>query len=312
MKKYMITIVAAMALCLAAHSQEVMKVELKNGQVTTFPVEDINRFYFEEKQAEQPAPNCGVSIVKELVLPLEFAVMFSYESEVEYVMYQIYSTSMLAGVSDEILAQDLLNRGRMDKSVKVFGGGGNLEEGKEYIFAYTAFNASGKHGEVYRHPIKMRVAAEEQIAEVEAQHSNDNTAFRYRTHIDDDKVLSYYVYQEIGNGILPALNNAVFGLAWREVLNDNANTEEYVYDKDIIVETPNGEQRLLIYTWCMDYDEKLYNIINGGFWALDISQTRSQTPTSANGQGFLTITKREYDELKQKIKSKTKIINVSK
>ena len=47
MKKYMITIVAAMALGLAANSQEVMKVELKNGQVTTFPVEDINRFYIE-------------------------------------------------------------------------------------------------------------------------------------------------------------------------------------------------------------------------------------------------------------------------
>ena len=59
---------AALALCSVANSQEVMKLELKNGQVVTYPVENISRFYFEGEQPQQPqlAENCELGIADEV------------------------------------------------------------------------------------------------------------------------------------------------------------------------------------------------------------------------------------------------------
>jgi len=308
MKKCIITMVAALLVCSAANSQEVMKVELKNGQVSTFAVEDINRFYFKENQ-QHIAEYCEVSILREQVFPFGFAVKFNYDSDVEYLMCQAYTVSALTGISDEQLAADLVSRYRMEKDDKVIAVYGGIEEGREYIFAYTAFNASGNHGPVYRHPIRISVESEEQIADiVDVKHSNDETMFKYRTVIDDDEVLYYYVYQEVGNYLEPIQSPAEFALAWREIIDEEIHTEKYFYGEEIFVERPNKEKRLLVCTWCVDYKERFYNNIRSILSDVDGFSEQQKAPA----QGNRILKSADFEKLKQKIKKNIRKVKAIK
>lgn len=261
MKKYMITIVAAMALGLAANSQEVMKVELKNGQVTTFPVEDINRFYFEgAQQQEELAPNCEISIVDEVILNDQFAIEFSYGTGVDHILYTAMKTSDALKYSKDILVVYLQQYGKSysGNDICIYG----IDEGEDVTVFYMGINAQGKRGYLYQRNFTTKISANEPVIEVTSAMYNDNY---FNIHIESDKskISKYYVSAEFGNDLKKYEDISRVALNWKrniETEGSLAQQQCYSDSKDFILPR-DGANQIKLLVWACDYQGDLSGVI---------------------------------------------------
>lgn len=277
MKKKLFTFVALLVIGIASHAQEKMKVELKNGTVATYNVADINRFYFvTEEEPEQLAENCGIKIKDELSLVNDFAFEVEYEPEVEYVLCAVYMPNTnVDELSDADIIKDLTEKGtRLDKSTTVITGT-NMQEGADLTFVYAGYNVQGKHGPIYRHRFTTHKQDEELMANVTTcKYNNEN--FFYTIEIDDNKVLKYYLLEELGFD-LELINTAALGLMWRKAIPEDPEKGEYYSGKSFTTKRPNGETHIQIATWAIDFNEKYSgNIFEG------VYHTTSATRSEAN------------------------------
>lgn len=292
MKKYMITIVAAMVLGLAANSQEVMKVEMKNGQVTTFPVENINRFYFEgAQQQEELASNCEISIVDEVVFNKSAALKLNYGSAIEYVIWGWATPSQIAQLTDEQIVQAIIQGGGLSAPIsRPYIEVGFPNEGTDYVILYYGINAEKKRGQLYRYYLTSTVAANELKAEVTSVKRFDDN-FQVTINIDKSKVMKYFAVMEAGGDDLEFFNSALLALYSKELINAQQNI--YTESRTASYPRNNGEERLWIATWACDYSGKwsgyLYQDI---FQMRNGSQTMKAVPVKSNDK----ITIRAYSE----------------
>lgn len=151
MKKNLLLMLVAMTTCITGYAQEVMKVELKNGNVVTYKVEDVNRFYFTTEVIEDEiAPNCSINVVDSLVFTEEAAFKFDYGPEVSYVKAKLfYSYVITDDVSDAQLATELESALSYDSSKPIIAWT-SFNEGTSYTLVYAGYNANGKRGNIYR------------------------------------------------------------------------------------------------------------------------------------------------------------------
>lgn len=264
MKKYMITIMAAMALCLAANSQEVMKVELKNGQVATFPVEDINRFYFEgAQQQEELAPNCEISIVDELVMTNTAAFELQYGNAVDRVFVGWTKAEGLEELSDNEIIELLVRYGESigkDNNYAIFGG---LDEGTDIVFTYVAFNSAGKHGQLYCHRFTTKMAANELKAVVNPIIEYNDQYFTLQIQKSSSNILDYFVWVQVGNDFQPlSINIAEAGLkVLKKSIEEGTYDAHYYDDQYVLLPRPNGENSFRIFTWARDLNGNLSGVL---------------------------------------------------
>ncbi len=265
MKNSVITMLAALALSLSANAQEVMKVELKNGQIATYNVEDISRFYFEgAKQQEELATDCKISIVDEVVLINEFAIEFGYDTGIENVFYTILKTDEASKYSDDILVAYLLRNGdilpKTTKTIWVY----NVDEGMDITVLYLGLNAQGKRGNLYKRHVTTKIAANEPLAEIIYGNVTDET-MSFRVEIDNSKVSKYYLSVEVGDDLERYLQLARLGLIWKKNMSIEGSTAQqqcYTLSRDFTVQRPNGEKRIKILTWACDRNGNLSGIIS--------------------------------------------------
>lgn len=256
---------AVLALSLSANAQEVMKVELKNGQVTTYNVEDISRFYFEgTKQQEELATDCKISIVDEVVLNNEFAIEFGYDTGIENVFYTILKTDEASKYTDDVLASYLIQNGdilpKTAKSIWVY----NVDEGMDITVLYLGMNAQGKRGNLYKRNITTKIAANEPLAEIIYGNATDET-MSFRIEIDNSKVSKYYLSVEVGDDLERYSQLARLGLTWKKNMSIEGSTAQqqcYTISRDFTVQRPNGEKRIKILTWACDRNGNLSGIIS--------------------------------------------------
>lgn len=295
MKKSII-ILAALTAWGLGFAQEKMKVELKDGNVATYNVEDISRFYFVTEEGKGLlAANCEVTLVDSLVLTDELTFRFDYESEVEHVKAKMFTPQAFneSTTDDQIYAS--LEDGNAtilakDKSIL---GWTELDEGTDYILVYAGYNAQGKRGNMHRIRLKTKMSANEAIAEVTSCKFNDKIFF-YSIEIDDKKVFKYYAAKDIGNNLDILDNVAVFGLTWRNQIKAGNYSSEFYTNKDFTTERTNGETQLHIVTWAEDYQGNLYNRIYEGFFDVN----RPDGVRIRNMSSARSIKGKAYDERK--------------
>lgn len=277
MKKLFITMLVMMTTCVWGQTQEKMKVELKNGNVVSYNVEDINRFYFvTEEQEEQLANNCEITLLDELALTTQFALEMKYGSAVEYLLINVYTPDAnIDQAADADLAFDLKTNGsRIEKSTTIITGG-DMPEGMDLTIVCAAYNAQGQRGPLFRHHLTTHKSDEELLAPVTSCKFNDANFF-YTIEIDDSKVLRYYLFEDVGSG-MELMNNAALGLIWRQGIAEDTHKGEYYSGKSFTVSRPNGEPQLYLATWAVDFQEKFSGNIFADLYYVPEASARGES-----------------------------------
>jgi len=281
MKKCFITMLVALAACTWGFAQEKMKVELKNGSVVSYNVEDVNRFYFvTEGEGEQLAANCEITLLDELALTTQFAMEVNYGSAVEYILIRAYRPEADADqANDADLVADLLANGSRIENTTTVITGGNMPEGVDLTIVCAAYDAQGKRGPLFRHHLITHKSDQELLAPVTSCKYNDQNFF-YTIEIDDSKVLRYYLLEELGSG-MELMNNAALGLAWRQAIaEDDTHKGEYYSGKSFTTSRPNGEPQLYLATWAVDFNEKLSGNIFADLYYVNSSSARVESSST--------------------------------
>lgn len=314
MKKKIIAAVAFILVAATVMAQETMKIEMKDGTTVSYSVADISRFYFDDEAIPSHdgiAPNCEVFFVDELVLPTQFALLVGFGSELEYVKVIAYHPEALDGLTDDVIIADVAANGAsVDKSEMMITGA-NMPEGRHLVIACVGFNAEGKHGALYLHDITMKVAADEPLAEVTSCKYNDES-FMFTIEIDDDKVLEYYLYYEVGDDVHVWSNTAEFGLLWKYAIEEDEDKGLYYLGDDFVVERPNGASQLFVSTWCLDYDQNFSGNIFWGLYNISRARAKNLSPMmNVNEDEALLIRGVNFKEELRKLKN-MKMVRVRK
>lgn len=317
MKKNIFVIAAALTMCMAANSQEVMKVELKNGTVATYPVEDINRFYFEgAEQEEKLADFCDVEIEDEVVLNTSAVFKLSYERGVDHVIVGFLTEAQALQFTEEEILTRMLNGGgtRHDKAINHIKLD-NLKEGTNYVFAYVGFNALDKRGHFYMHPFTTSVVADLLAKKMIATVTNfdyDSNFFYYTVEADASLVGEYYVLPEVGNDLTFTEGNmAAIGMAWKELMEeDEEMAGQHYFGDDFRESRPNGENSLRVMTWATDDEWELAGYIYE-FIGKTTAGARVIHPEAKN-EPKPTISAFSMDELLSQLRKSVKLYRVSK
>ena len=307
---------AALALCCAANSQEVMKIELKDGRVRTYYVEDINRFYFEGGQQEELADDCEIEIEDEVVLTTCAAFELSYDYDVASAYAGYFTESEIHKYSEEQIVTMLKNGGgillnKTQTEVNL----PNLQEGNKYVFIYVGFNAQGKRGQLYMHPFTTSVLADLQakkgIAEVKSVKYDDDY-FYFTVEADEVLVGEYYLSTKVGNNLTPyGQSLALLGLRWKDAMDeDEEKAGQNYFGKDFRSARPNGENSLQILIWSTDANFDLVGYIFEDMWHTNAT-SREQAPSKADGEQHI-IKAYSKQELKDMLGSSMKFYRVRK
>lgn len=266
MKKHVITMMAALALGLAASGQEVMKLELNNGQVVTYPVENINRFYFEgAKQQEELAKNCEVGIADEVILTNGIAYELDLGSDVKEVLFG-WSDEGLEEYSDQQIINRMKTVGKIASDKYIFFD--NLQEDKDNYIFYTGLNASGQRGPLYRRYVKTKKVSEEVEVDIEEPMWYDNQYFYVNLNIKGGDVYDYYAIADVENDIEPIESLSVLALLWKQSILQGTETAYYV-SKPFSQPRPNGENSIRIFTWARDVNKEFSGIITGKIFSIN-------------------------------------------
>lgn len=276
MKKSLITMMAALALSLSANAQEVMKVELKNGQVATYNVEDISRFYFEgTKQQEEPlAEGCELGIADEVVLTNSAAFQLVCGLAVDYIIWGYAKPNEIAQLTDGQLVQLLIQNGFSMPVTKPYIFVGYPEEGTEYVILYFAINKEKKRGHLYRYHLTAPVAANEPKAEVSKVLVYDDH-FEVTINIDKSKVMKYFATMMAVDDDYEIYNSALTAL----MIKDAINAGDGIYTESRTGSFPrnSGEKNLYIATWACDYNGRWSGYLTQGIWTIQ-DGSRQLTP----------------------------------
>lgn len=266
MQKHVITMMAALALGLAASGQEVMKLELNNGQVVTYPVENINRFYFEgAKQQEELAKNCEVGIADEVILTNGIAYELDLGSDVKEVLFG-WSDEGLEEYSDQQIINGMKTAGKIASDKYIFFD--NLQEDKDNYIFYTGLNASGQRGPLYRRYVKTKKVSEEVEVDIEEPMWYDNQYFYVNLNIKGGDVYDYYAIADVENDIEPIESLSVLALLWKQSILQGTETAYYV-SKPFSQPRPNGENSIRIFTWARDVNKEFSGIITGKIFSIN-------------------------------------------
>jgi hypothetical protein len=111
------------------------------------------------------------------------------------------------------------------------------------------------------------VEAEEPMAKVTSCRYT-STEFTYEIEIDNSKVLSYYLFEELSD-VLGKIHPAVFGMWWRKEIAADPDKGEYVYGQTFTVPRTEDEMVLSVATWALDYDEQLAGAIFEGLYDIN-------------------------------------------
>lgn len=269
MKKIFITMLVVLTTCVCTHAQEKMKVELKNGNVVTYNVEDVNRFYFTTEAEEVYADYCEVEVEDETVMTTDAIFELDYDIDVEYVRYLFFKANAIKQLSNkqivELINAELIKNnsasGQMNKDQNILLNN-RLEEGTEYALACIGYNDNGQNGAPMVYCFKTKTASEEQIVHVVNAKYDDNY-FYYDTEIDDEKVLEYYLLTEAGNNLERTVESpALIGYAWKQKIKENEKAAGQNYTGTSFKEQrTNGANSLRIFTWTRDFDLEFSGII---------------------------------------------------
>lgn len=311
MKKCFITMLVALAASTWGFAQEKLKVELKNGNVVSYNVEDVNRFYFvTEEEEEQLAANCEITLLDELALTTQFAMEVKYGSAVEYTLIRAYRPEANADQANDadIVADLLANGSRIENTTTVITGG-DMPEGLDLTIVCVAYNAQGQRGPLFRHHLTTHKSDEELLAPVTScKYNNEN--FFYTIEIDDSKVLRYYLLEELGSD-LELMNNAALGLMWKQAMaEDNTHKGEYYSGRSFTTNRPNGEPQIYLATWAVDFNEKFSGNIFADLYSVSASSARVES-SAARRKGNMNQTIEAFNkyELRNLLKScKYKIV----
>lgn len=310
MKKCFATMLVVLTACTWGFAQEKLKIELKDGNVVSYNVEDVNRFYFVTEEGEQLAANCEITLLDELALTTEFALEVEYGSAVEYILIRAYRPEANADqANDADLFADLLANGiRIEKATTVITGG-DMPEGEDLTIVCTAYNAQGQHGPLFRYHVTTHKNDRELLAPITSCKYNDENFF-YTVEIDDNKVLRYYLLEELGSG-MELINKAALGLGWKQAMaEDDTHKGEYYSGRSFTTNRPNGEPQLYLATWAVDFNEKLSgNIFADLYYVSDSSVRVKSSAARRNGSMVQTINAFSKVELQNLIRScKFKIV----
>ena len=257
---------AALALGLAASGQEVMKLELNNGQVVTYPVENINRFYFEgAKQQEELAKNCEVGIADEVILTNGIAFELALGSDVKEVLF-CWSGEGLEEYSDQQIIYGMKTVGKITSDKYICFD--NLQEGKDNYIFYTGLNESGQRGPLYRRYVKTKKASEELVVDIEDPMRYDNQYFYVNLNLKGGDVYDYYAISDVENDIEPIESLSELALIWKKSILLGTQTAYYVSGQ-FLQPRPNGENSIRFFTWPRDVNKEFSGIITGKIFRIN-------------------------------------------
>lgn len=302
MKKSIITMMAALALCSVANSQEVMKLELKNGQVVTYPVENISRFYFEGEQPQQPqlAENCELGIADEVVLNTSAALKLTVGSEVERIFFGQTAHTDLSAYSDDLLCQAVLQTGKTTPKSNPYVFNEGFEEGKEYVFLIFGVNAQGKRGPLYKYHFTTTIAANEPQAVVTGV-KPETDRYKITVEVDKAKVKDYYFFA-IASDDQEYLPSALLGLMLKSGLN---NLDLYESSETVYLTRNSSTEKVMTFAWARGWDGKLSGYINQTIWVPQ-SGARMLAPTVKSGEPTVRFySEEEVENLVKKIRKVT-------
>ena len=305
--KRTLALAGMLALCAVGFAQEKLKIELKNGQVVSYNASDVNRFYFEGQTAPLAA-NCGITFNDELALTDELALDVTYESDVETVLVDIFSPSAnLDAYTDDQMLSFLQNEGtQLDKSTTVITAT-NMPEGTELTVVLCALNSKGQRGPVYRRKMTTHVEAGELKAPVTSCKFN-STNFFFDIEIDDEKVLKYYLLDDIGDEI-EIMNEAAFGMLFRRAIATDPERGVYYEGKNFTRPRTNGEKQLFVATWALDFHLNYAGYIFFGLY--DAEKASSRIMRKGTGNGEPVISAYDKTELMRVIKGMNiRVVNV--
>lgn len=308
MKKRLFFALAVMVSCTISYAQEKMKIEMKDGSVVSYDVENVSRFYFTtESGEEQLAKNCEITLLDELALTTQFALDVKYGSEVEYVLTNVYEpeANVDEAVDADLVADLIAGGNRVEKNTTVLTGS-EMPEGMDLTIVLVAFNAQGQRGPLYRHHLTTHKSDEEPLAPVTSCQYN-NESFFYTIEIDDSKVLKYYLAQEVGRD-LTRINDAALGMSWRRLLANETQKPEYYTGRTFTADRPNGEPQLYLATWAVDFDGNYSDNIFSGFYHVEDGDARKKgiynnsSTVRRNASKRMTLTAYNKDELMKLVK----------
>ena len=264
MKKNLLLMLVAMTTCITGYAQEVMKVELKNGNVVTYKVEDVNRFYFTTEEIEEYADFCEVEVEDETIMTTDALFELEYDVDVEYIRFLFFRSEDIKKLSDKEIIERIMistGSGQAEKTSNLIVNN-QLLEGTEYALACVGFNEEGKNGAPMVYYFKTKVKADEEIVNI-VNARYDNNYFYFDTEINDDKVLEYYLLTEVGFNLERiAESPAVIGYFWKQkIKEDEKAAGQYYQGKSFSEFRKDGATELLVYTWTRDYDLEFSGVI---------------------------------------------------
>lgn len=285
MKKGLFLMLVAMTTCITGYAQEVMKVELKNGNVVTYKVEDVNRFYFTTEEIEEYADFCEVEVEDETIMTTDALFELDYDVDVEYIRFLFFRSEDIKKLSDKEIIERIMKstgngqagNGWAEKTNNLIANN-QLLEGTEYALACVGFNEEGKNGAPMVYYFKTKVKAEEEIVNI-VNARYDNNYFYFDTEINDDKVLEYYLLTEVGFNLERiAESPAIIGYLWKQkIKEDEKAAGQYFQGKTFSEFRKDGATELLVYTWTRDYDLEFSGVI----WENLIRANASSRQTSS-------------------------------
>lgn len=294
---------AALALCCVANSQEVMKLELKNGQVVTYPVENISRFYFEgedEQPQEQLAENCELAIVDDVVLNTSAALKLSLGSEVERIFFGQTAHTDLSAYSDDVLCQAVLQTGKTTPKSNPYVFTDGFEEGKEYVFLIFGVNAQGKRGPLYKYHFTTTVAANEPQAVV-TEVKPETDRYRITVEADKAKVKDYYISAATVED-MEFQPTALLGLVLKSDLN---NMHMYENSETVYLKRNSSTEKVMTFAWARGWDNKLSGYIDYKIW-YGTSNARMLAPKEKSAEPTVRFyCEEEVENLVKKIRKVT-------
>ena len=298
MKKGIMTMLAALAVCVMGFAQEKMKVELKNGSVVSYDVEDVSRFYFTTEEGPSYADYCEVDIEDETVMTNDALFELDYGIDVAYARYLFFnSASDVRQLSDEQIVELVKTHsasGQMEDGHNLLFKN-NLEEGVEYAVALVGFNAENAHGAPVIHYFKTKVSAEQPIVNI-VNGKYDKDYFYFDTEIDDDKVLEYYLLTETGDNLeFIQESAAIFGYAWKQKIREDEIAAGQNYIGSSFKEARNGATALRVITWARDYELEFSGVIRENHISIQSSSRRhlAKKIEGTSPNGVMTLSKKE-------------------
>lgn len=299
MRKCFIMMLAALAACTWGYAQEKMKVELKDGSVVSYDVENVSRFYFVTEEKAAYADYCDVEIEDETVMTNDAVFELDYGIDVAYTRFLFFnSASDVRQLSDEQIVELVKTHsasGQMetDKNLLLKE---SLEEGVEYAVAIVGFNAEYAHGAPLVHYFKTKVADEQPIVNV-VNGRCDNDHFYFDTEIDDSKVLEYFLLTEVGNNLEQIRESpAVLGHVWKSKIEEDekAAGQNYI-GKSFSIPRTNGANTLQVVTWACDHELEFSGVIMENRFSTDSSSRRhlARRTAGSSQNGVTTLSKEE-------------------